>query len=219
MILNPLAVGVTYPSTPFRLRIGDDGISEYEIINVTSRIDDTLQITRDAEGTGAFDYLAGTTVVQVFTAGHWTEMKDAIEASTVTQNSLLTALYAVAGNEDGIIRNSDDTSLLVKESAVPDLNVVLSDGLGFINGELYQNLADLTLTLDAPPATVGEERYDLVYLDYNNKTVEVLKGTEATAPVVVPSVSSPDIPIAQIHVENGDTTIVDADITDTREFI
>ena len=219
MTLNPLAVGVSYPPIPFRLRVGDEGVTEYEFVNVTSRTNDTLQITRDAEGTGAFSYLAGSSVSQVFTAGHWTEMKNEIESASVLQSSLENVIYSLAGNEDGVIRNSEGTSLLVKESPVPDLNVVISEGFGFINETLYSNTSDITLGLLAPPATVDKGRYDIVYLDHTTKTVEVLTGTEQDLPPLIPTIGLQHINIARILVEYGDTTIVDIDITDIREFI
>jgi len=124
--------------------------------------------------------------------------------------------------DNGYIKDKLD-ELLVYESTPPAMSVEVSTGEAWINGYWYQNDAVITVPIDASSPT--NPRRDLIILRLDVLTsrsieVTILKGTPSSTPAL-PSLTQTsqiwEIPLAEVLVGTGVTSIVTANITDVRE--
>lgn len=121
--------------------------------------------------------------------------------------------------------NGTNFSLEVTQTGIASTNIEVKIGAALITGTLYWNDATATLSIGANAS--GNPRIDTVILrkDYVAQTVRlaVKQGTPAGTPVP-PSMTQIagvtwEIPIADIAVANGFSTIVNANITNRHEFV
>lgn len=121
--------------------------------------------------------------------------------------------------------NGSNFSLEVTQVAVASANVELKIGAAMVRGTIYVNDATLTTAISANAA--GNPRIDTLVLrkDYAAQTVRaaVRQGTAAASPIP-PTLTQTanitwEIPIADIAVANGFSTITDSNITPRHEFI
>lgn len=121
--------------------------------------------------------------------------------------------------------NGTNFGLEVTQVAVPAANVELKVGAALVTGTLYWT--DATVTLPIGANISGNARIDTVVIrkDYIAQTIRavVRQGTPAATPVppTLTQIANTtwEIPIADIAVANGFTTIVDANITGRHEFV
>jgi hypothetical protein len=123
--------------------------------------------------------------------------------------------------------------LLVAESDIPANTVKIGLGSAYININKnsvdytveFNNSSDFEVSIGANVS--GNSRIDLVIARIDTVTdpdvsssnvglLEVIEGTPAGSPVT-PSLPANSIPLALISVANGQTTFLDADITDARQ--
>ena len=119
---------------------------------------------------------------------------------------------------NGVFPNPS-SNLLVTSNG--DMTINLSTGFAWINGYMYHNTDNLTLTVDYADATL--KRIDRVVLkcDFVNREIKayVKKGTFATNPIpptLERNVNAYELSVADILVENGVISIQQSKITDTR---
>lgn len=119
--------------------------------------------------------------------------------------------------------NGTNYSLEVTQVAVASSNVELKIGAAIVRGTAYLNDATLTLAIAANAS--GNARIDTVVLrkDYTAQTIRavVRQGTPAASPVpptLTQTASTWEIPIADVAVANGFSTITDSNITPRHEF-
>lgn len=127
----------------------------------------------------------------------------------------------------GIIPGTGDSShapLQVLETSAVSANVEIHVGAALVNGKLYENTATEALAVGANVS--GNPRIDTVILriDYTAQTTRLVikQGTPAGSPVhpaLTQSASIWEIPLADIAVANGFSTIVTANITDRRQYV
>ena len=136
---------------------------------------------------------------------------------------LLHNVIALAwGGGDGVIRKAAENDLKVVANSPPDLVVKVSAGQAFISKFIY-NLADETTAGPVTPP-VSNPRIDLVQAELANWFVSIKSGQESTSPSP-PSASADCIPLAQLYLRVGMTSIKDADdgqngyIIDVRTFL
>jgi hypothetical protein len=129
----------------------------------------------------------------------------------------------------GILGSS---SLAVTQSATPAMSVQIASGWGAIlsstsNGGVYQFYNDAATTLTVTAANPTNPRIDRVVATVNdayysgllnNVTFTVVAGTPAGSPSA-PATPSNSISLATIAVAAGATSIVNANITDTRSAV
>lgn len=125
----------------------------------------------------------------------------------------------------GVLLGTGDTSyspLFV--SAAGSANVNVNIGAALVNGKIYETDAAVSLTVGANAS--GNPRIDLVVLrtDYTAQTIRAVikQGTPAvspTVPALTQSASLWEIPLAQIAVANGFSTIASTDIVDLRRYV
>jgi hypothetical protein len=105
------------------------------------------------------------------------------------------------------------------------MSVDVQDGAGIIDGEWAQSIADTTLDVAANAS--GMTRYDLVfaYWDTASQTTKLRIVDGVPGAGICPVVTTYQVagvswavPLACVRVTNGAASIVNADITDTREF-
>lgn len=122
--------------------------------------------------------------------------------------------------------NGTDEALWVEETAPASTQVQVNIGNAYVKGYWYQTDAIVNVQIAPNTDASGDDRIDLIVLrlDITNQDVriEILEGTVAPVPVA-PSVTQNatiwEVPIAEIAVANGFTSIVDADIDNTvREY-
>ena len=123
------------------------------------------------------------------------------------------------GIKDGIVKDLY-SECAVSPSASGGLAVDVAPGVAVVGGFYYRNDGITTLNLD--PA-VTADRIDLIVLRRQKSTDDispyVLKGTEGGgAPTPVDDGDIYDLPLAEVKVTVGATTITAADITDRRTF-
>lgn len=102
-----------------------------------------------------------------------------------------------------------------RAQATPNMTIVVDPGRRFNGIALFANAtAQSTATIVAP---VTNPRIDRVVIDRNTGTVSVITGTEAASPSA-PAITADKVPVAQVSLVVGQTTIVNADITDERDL-
>lgn len=141
------------------------------------------------------------------------------------ENDRLT-MQSIIGSS-GIIGSS---SLAVTQAASPAMSVLVASGWGAVVGDfttnmgVYQFYNDAAATLAITTANPTNPRIDRVVVTVNdafytgvsnNVTFQVIAGTPAVTPVA-PSTPSMSISLATIAVAAGATSILNANITDTR---
>jgi hypothetical protein len=124
--------------------------------------------------------------------------------------------------------------LEVTESSPAAMSVDIGEGAGIIYGLFFRNVA--SQTLDVAANATGATRYDLVFAHWTRATqvvnLRIVDGTGTDCSLAVPPAANAigtyqaagppatewGIPLACIAVPNGATSIVNANITDLREF-
>lgn len=144
------------------------------------------------------------------------------------ENDRLTtqALWATTG-----IIKSD--SLAVAQNSPTGLSVLVSSGWAAIVGTTQANMGtyvgfnDATVTLSINTADATNPRIDLVCMtvndayytgSLNNVILQVIAGTPAGSPVA-PALPANSISLARVAVGAGATSIINANITDTRVLV
>lgn len=160
-----------------------------------------------------------------------TSVGDAIEApySSNEWAHIWNALHGIGSvfpNYGYIPGTGDGTyePLQVRQTTIASANVEIHIGAALVNGKLYESDATEQLAVGANAS--GNARIDTLVLrtDYTAQTIrQVIKqGTPAGSPVrpsLTQSASIWEIPLADIAVANGFSTIVDINITDRRRAI
>ena len=119
---------------------------------------------------------------------------------------------------NGVFPNPSHNLLVTSNG---DMTINLSAGFAWINGYMYHNTDNLTLTVEYADATL--KRIDRVILkcDFVNREIKayVKKGafaTNPTPPILERNVNAYELSVADILVENGVISIQQSKITDTR---
>lgn len=129
---------------------------------------------------------------------------------------------AIALGRTGVVETSH---LSVSETSPASKSVTVALGRAIIRGIIYWSDADVTLTISDNAS--GNPRIDrvVVEVDWTAQTgrLKVVEGTPAASPSA-PTLTQTDgtlwqMPLAQIAVANGFTSITNSDITDEREFV
>ena len=99
--------------------------------------------------------------------------------------------------------------------------VAVKPGTGYVKGRVYENDADLAITINTANANYNRKDIIVLRLDLTDRDIKVLyrPGTASASPVAVDLVRTEDIhdlKLAEIFVGSGVTTITQANITDTR---
>lgn len=102
-----------------------------------------------------------------------------------------------------------------------DMTLTLSPGYAWINGYMYSNTDNLTLTVDHSDSALKRIDRIVVKCDFINREIKahIKKGVFATnpiAPTLERGVNAYEISVADIQVDNGVINISQSDITDTR---
>lgn len=119
---------------------------------------------------------------------------------------------------NGVFPNPS-TNLVVTSNG--DMTVNVSVGFAWINGYMYNNTDDLTLTVSHADSAL--KRIDRVVLrcDFVNREIRayIKRGVFASSPIppsLERGVNAYELSIADIQVNNGVASIVQSNITDTR---
>lgn len=123
---------------------------------------------------------------------------------------------------DGVIKNGAGTDCAVT-APNSNMTVVVAIGNAILRGVGYQNGAAKTITISAADPT--NPRIDLVVLhaDLSGKTIaaQVTTGTPAGSPSV-PALTQTstvwEIPLAQVAVAAGATSLSNSNVTDVRQY-
>ena len=107
----------------------------------------------------------------------------------------------------------DEGAFAPHEQSTPDMSVRLEAGAVFDGVTLTEKNAQSTVIIVKP---VSQPRIDRVVIDQSG-AVAVITGTEAASPTA-PAITAGKAPVAQIALTTSTTTIVNADITDERNF-
>jgi hypothetical protein len=116
------------------------------------------------------------------------------------------------------------TNLLRVTGDSTGMNVKLAEGFAIVRGHIYQNTAQITLSITAASA---QPRIDLVVLELdptsNAILAKVIDGTPATSPTAPTLTQTNDaiyqLAIASVLVGSNVTTISAGNVTDARPFI
>lgn len=150
---------------------------------------------------------------------------DANQAPYSADNFALFFLANMSGfgrrQDYGPVKGYDDNThygLEVNQTTVASTNVLLRIGAALVRGTVYENDSDLTLAVGANAS--GNPRIDTVVLrkDYVLQTVRaaVLQGSPAASPSppsMTQTATTWEIPIADIAVANGFSTLTDSNIS------
>lgn len=127
-------------------------------------------------------------------------------------------------NSNGVRANPVD-QLKVIPPTTSDLIVQVTAGVGLINGHSMELSNTLSILLDdAPPASVGQSRIDIVgfRINYSDRRMEIFyrPGTPAanpTIPELIQNKTYYELCLAEITVTAGLSTIGESNIHDTRD--
>lgn len=141
----------------------------------------------------------------------------------------------VMGNQAGFARRADygpvkgyddgtHYGLEVTQTSIASANVLLRPGSAMVTGTVYENTTDLTLAVGANAS--GNARIDTVIIrkDFVLQTIRaaVLQGSPAATPVpptLTQDATTWEIPIANIAVANGFSTLTDSNITNRQQWV
>jgi hypothetical protein len=114
--------------------------------------------------------------------------------------------------------------LAVQETTIPSANVEIEIGAALVNGRFYETTAAVLVSVAANAS--GNPRIDTIVLriDYVAQTIRLvrLQGTPAGSPVrptLTQNTTTWEMPLADIAVANGFSTIVQANIKDRRRAV
>ena len=130
---------------------------------------------------------------------------------------------ADAGIVQGTPGSTGSNSLLVEADSPASASVFVERGLALVNGYMYQNITT-TVEVAISANASGNPRIDLIVLQLlvtgvQEVRIATLEGTPAGTPVppgVTHTPTTYEIPLAEIAVANGFSTITSSDITDRR---
>lgn len=140
---------------------------------------------------------------------------------------VLELLLHASDDKSGVIIDSDPSvafSLRVRATSPASTNVEVTAGAALVDGTFYENTATLTFAIAANAS--GNARIDTIVLqkDWATQTVRavVKQGTPAASPVPATLTLSSgvmwEIPLADIAVANGFSSIANTDITHRNTF-
>ena len=144
---------------------------------------------------------------------------DRIEAALELICLLLSASF---GGQDGVLRTSAANGLQVTALDTPGLSVEVQPGDAFINGYPYRLISPLGSASVATPVSFA--RRDLVQARLLDWSIALKTGIEAGSPVA-PEPDTDCIPLAELHLRPGMTSIQNTDdatngyIIDARSFL
>lgn len=144
---------------------------------------------------------------------------DRIETALELIHFLLVQTY---GGGEGVLRGVTQDDLLVKATAPAGLSVEVQPGYALISDYPYKLAAATEILPVTTPVT--DPRRDLVQARLATWDVSVKTGTEAATPNA-PSPDADALPLAELYLRPGMTTIEDADdavngyIIDVRPFL
>lgn len=129
---------------------------------------------------------------------------------------IISSVNRSSGYFPGSGRNTAVEPWLITANSPEDLTVILEPGTGVVQGYLYDNDAQLTLTI--AENTSGSTRFDFIVLEMNisNQQVraQVVQGTPgAGAPSLTQTATVWQHSLALVEIASGDSTIADSDIT------
>lgn len=101
------------------------------------------------------------------------------------------------------------------EAATPNMTVVVDAGSLLTGTTLTEKSQQTTATITAP---VSNPRIDRVVIDSTTGVVSVIAGAEAASPSA-PAITAGKLPVAQVLLQTGSTTITNSMITDERTAI
>lgn len=158
--------------------------------------------------------LVGDAADAPYTANEWARLW----AKLSGMNPTLLPNYGV------LAATGDGTYPPLFTRAVSGATIETQIGAALVNGKLYENTAAVTLTVGANAS--GNARIDTVVLrvDYTAQTTRLVlkQGTPAASPArpsLTQSASIWEIPLADVAVANGFSSIAQTDITDRRRFV
>lgn len=138
--------------------------------------------------------------------------------------ALLSGAGSTFPNYGILLGSGDGTYDPLQVIASGGSNVDVSVGAALVNGKLYETDAAITLAVGANAS--GNPRIDTVVLrtDYIAQTIRavIVQGTPAASPVrptLTQDASVWEIPLADLALANGFSSVVQADITDRRRSV
>lgn len=144
---------------------------------------------------------------------------DRIEAALELAYHLLSLAW---GGGDGVIRGATADDLRAVADSPTSLSVNVQPGFAFVSNLPYK-LESQTPTGDVTPPTT-DPRIDLVVARLDSWDIALKQGTEAATPVA-PTADADAIPLAELFLRPGMTSIKDTDdgvngyIADARQFL
>lgn len=123
---------------------------------------------------------------------------------------------------DGVVKNGSGSDCQVT-APNSNMTVVEAAGTAIIRGIYYNNSASNTLTISAADPTNPRIDIVVIHADLSAKTVaaKVITGTAApspTAPALTQTSTVWELPLAQIAVAAGATSLSNSNVTDTRTY-
>jgi hypothetical protein len=134
----------------------------------------------------------------------WVQPNFTTAADTSTYKSDIDACFQVASRiVDAFAPHGAD---------VPDMTVTLDPGYVFTDTALTEIGSQTSGTITAP---VTHPRIDWAVIDRKTGTLSIITGTEASSPVA-PALTTGNLPVCQISLSVGQTTITELNLTDYR---
>lgn len=121
----------------------------------------------------------------------------------------------------GKVNGSTSSDLSV--SVASGMNVTVGTGIAIVYGFFYENDAALTQAIAAADATLNRIDYVTLQLDFVARTVQIYVVTGAiasspTAPTLTQNSTTWQVPLAQVYVGAGVSSISSGNITDHRTY-
>ena len=120
---------------------------------------------------------------------------------------------------NGVFANPSNSLQVVANNG---MSVIVKSGKAWINGYMYENTDNLTLSINTAHGTLKRIDRVVLRLDFINREIKayILEGTPSSnpvAPTITRDSDKYEIVLADILINNGATSIVQANITDKRQ--
>lgn len=153
---------------------------------------------------------SGSLVMILPTAQVW----NSLYSYLVNLESIMAVMMGAPVAGDGIILNYGSTarsSFNATQSGTPDMNVQIAAGIGAYRDQVFRG----TATALAFTAPVSNTRIDRIVWDVDANALAIVAGTEGGA---APAVPARTVALWRVEIDVAQTAILDADLTDDREF-
>ena len=131
-----------------------------------------------------------------------------------TLESVMAVMLGAPVAGDGVIMNFgvDESSFKATQNGTPNMTVNVAPGIGAYRDQVFRSLTTVSLAFTAPDT---ETRVDIIAWDVIADELVVIDGTEGAG---APEIPAAHVGLWEVAIDVAQTSILNADMTDIRDF-